>query len=79
MKNKIKYDMDAVLKARDFFEAMNEAKKAMKEYDECDGPDSNFRRVPESIQRRYYQSMETFGKFLAWTSKQIPLYWSYEK
>jgi hypothetical protein len=35
--------------------------------------------VPESIQRRYYQSMETFGKFLAWTSKQIPLYWSYEK
>jgi hypothetical protein len=65
MKNKNKYDMDAVLKARDFFEAMNEAKKAMKEYDECDGPDSNFWRVPESIQRRYYLSMETFGKFLA--------------
>ena len=57
--------MDAVLKARDFFEAMNEAKKAMKEYDECDGSDSNFWRVPESIQRRYYLSMETFGKFLA--------------
>jgi len=57
--------MDAVLKARDFLEAMNEAKKAMKEYDECDGPDSNFWRVPESIQRRYYLSMETFGKFLA--------------
>jgi hypothetical protein len=65
MKNKIKYDMEAVLKARDFFEAMNEAKKAMKEYDKCDGPDSDFWRVPEAVQRRYYLSMETFGKFLA--------------
>lgn len=68
MKNKIKYDMEAVLKARDFFEAMNEAKKAMKEYDMCGlgrGPDSDFWKVPKSIQRRYYLSMETFGKFLA--------------
>jgi len=79
MKNKIKHDMEAVQKAREFFEAMNEAKKAMAEYDKCDDPTSGFWRIPEYVQDRYLQSMETFGKFLAWSSFWIPIYWMYEK
>ena len=67
--------MEAVQKAREFFEAMNEAKKAMAEYDKCDDPTSGFWRIPEYVQDRYLQSMETFGKFLAWSVLTNLLYY----
>lgn len=63
MKN-AKYDQGAITKALEFFEAMKDAKKAMKRYEEVTGCDSPFWKVPDYVQDSYECAMEAFGKLL---------------
>ena len=61
---KSEYDSEVIQKAKDFFEAMKAAKKAMKNYEYHDEPCNGFWKVPQHIRDTYERDMEAFGKLL---------------